>query len=146
MEIESHDVAHLLNEQRIAGELEGLGAVRLQSESAPNSAHCRLIQSASLGQRTGAPVGRILGLDSKVNVSTCSTSSSRICRGAPGRASSSNPSQPRCRNRRRHFPTVSRVVPNCTAMAMSLDPPSLAKIILARWANACDVFGRRSHR
>jgi hypothetical protein len=27
MEIESHDVARLLNEQRIAGQLEGLGAV-----------------------------------------------------------------------------------------------------------------------
>ena len=55
------------------------------------------------------------GSDSKVLTTTRSASSSPILRGDPGRGSSSTPSQPSSRNRRRHLPTVARVVPSSSA-------------------------------
>ena len=62
------------------------------------------------------------GSDSRVLTTTRSTSSSPIVRGAPGRGSSSKPSQPAPRNRRRHLPTVARVVPSWSATSRSLFP------------------------
>ena len=59
------------------------------------------------------------GIVSKVCTTTRSTSSSPIVRGAPGRGSSSKPSQPARRNRRRHLPTVPRVVPSSPATSRS---------------------------
>ena len=46
VQVQPHDVAHLLDEQRIAGELEGLLPVRLQAEGAPD-ARLRLRQPVS---------------------------------------------------------------------------------------------------
>ena len=46
------------------------------------------------------------GVDSRVSVSTRSTAASLISRGAPGRGSSSNPSNRRAIKRLRHFPNV----------------------------------------
>ena len=86
------------------------------------------------------------GIDSRVVVTTRSTSASDTVRGVPGRASSSKPSQPDWRNRRRHFPTVTRVVPNSAATAKSLFPAALASTIRARRASAWAVFGRRTQR
>src|SRR5512144_2295510 len=37
VEVEADDVAHLLDEQRVGGQLEGLAAVRLQRERPPNA-------------------------------------------------------------------------------------------------------------
>src|SRR2546427_7869836 len=37
-QIQAHDVAHLVDELRVGRELEGLGAVRLQPEGAPDAA------------------------------------------------------------------------------------------------------------
>ena len=39
--VEADDVADLVDEQRVGGQLEGLGAVRLQPEGAPDPAHRR---------------------------------------------------------------------------------------------------------
>jgi hypothetical protein len=47
-----------------------------------------------------------LGIDSSVWVTTCSTCASVIDRGAPGRGSSSNPSNRLTRKRSRHLQTV----------------------------------------
>ena len=49
VEIEPDDVAHLLHEQRIGRELEGLDAVRLQAEGAPDAMHGRGRMADRLG-------------------------------------------------------------------------------------------------
>src|SRR5690349_1083154 len=59
IEIQAHDVAHLLDEERVPGELESLDPVRLQPKGAPDAADRALTQSAALGHRTRTPVGRI---------------------------------------------------------------------------------------
>ena len=86
------------------------------------------------------------GIDSSVIVTTRSTSASPILRGAPGLASSSRPSQRAATNRRRHLPTVTRVVPSRSATAMSLSPAALASTMRARRASACAVLRRRTQR
>jgi hypothetical protein len=62
VQVQPDDVAHLVDEQRIGGELEGLGAVRLQTERTPNAHHRRLRQPARLGHRPTAPVRRVARL------------------------------------------------------------------------------------
>ena len=49
-EIQAYDVADLVHEVRIAGELEGLRAVRLQAEGAPDAPDRRVRKAAFLGQ------------------------------------------------------------------------------------------------
>ena len=58
-EIEAYDVAHLVHEQRVAGELEGLRAVRLHAEGRPYPPDRRVRQSALPGHRADRPVGGI---------------------------------------------------------------------------------------
>ena len=84
--------------------------------------------------------------DSSVIVTTRSTSASLTVRGAPGLGSSRRPSHPFSMNRRRHLPTVSRVVPSRAATPMSLSPSADASTIRARGASACPVLDRRSQR
>ena len=84
------------------------------------------------------------GSDSSVRVTTRSTSASLTVRGVPGRGSSSKPSQPSRRNRRRHLPTVARVVPSAAATVKSLSPCAHWRTMRARNANACDVLRRRN--
>ena len=67
------------------------------------------------------------GIDSSVIVTTRSTSASLTVRGAPGLGSSRRPSHPFSMNRRRHLPTVSRVVPSRAATPMSRSPSADAK-------------------
>ena len=56
VEIQPDDVAHLVDKQRIARELEGLAAMRGQGKSAPDAMNATAAESAALGQRTrGAP-------------------------------------------------------------------------------------------
>ena len=86
------------------------------------------------------------GIDSSVIVTTRSTSASLTVRGAPGLGSSRRPSHPFSMNRRRHFPTVSRVVPSRAATPMSLSSSADASTIRARSARACPVLDRRSQR
>ncbi len=56
IEVQPHHIAHLLNEQRVGGELEGLGAVRLQAQGVPDAHHRALRQSRGLGHHPAAPV------------------------------------------------------------------------------------------
>ena len=69
-----------------------------------------------------------------------------MVRGAPGRGSSSSPSQPSRRNRRRHLPTVARVVPSWPATSVSLLPSADSSTIRARKASAWEVLERLSQR
>jgi len=56
IEIQPHDVAHLLDQQRVGRELEGLRAVRLQAERAPHARDRHVTEPGRLRHRTGAPV------------------------------------------------------------------------------------------
>ena len=58
-QIEPNDVVDLVHEQRIAGELEGLRAVRLHAEGRPYPPDRRVRQPALAGHRTERPVGRV---------------------------------------------------------------------------------------
>ena len=57
-QVESDDVADLLHEQRIRGELEGPDAVRLQPEGAPDAVHGRGRMADLLGHGPQAPMRR----------------------------------------------------------------------------------------
>lgn len=85
------------------------------------------------------------GLSSSVAVTTRSTCSSVIVRGQPGRGSSLRPSSRSDRNRDRHFDTVFREVPACSATRAIVAPPAHSSTIRARNANACEVLRRRTH-
>jgi|SRR5579859_117153 len=66
--------------------------MRLEREGAPDAVRRATAQSRFFGQRTRAPMGGAsLGVDSRVIVSTRSTSASLTLRGVPGRGSSNNP-------------------------------------------------------
>lgn len=56
VERQPHDVAHLVDEQRIGSKLEGLHTVRGQSKRAPHAAHRALGQPEPARCRTRAPV------------------------------------------------------------------------------------------
>ena len=58
-QIEAYDVADLVHEVRIAGELEGLRAVRLQAEGAPDAPDRRVRKAAFPGHRAQRPMGRV---------------------------------------------------------------------------------------
>src|SRR5215216_126474 len=58
--IQPHNVAHLVEEQRMLGKLEGLTAMRRQSESLPHTTHTAATQTTSRCQRARAAVRRVL--------------------------------------------------------------------------------------
>ncbi len=62
--------------------------------------------------------------------------------GAPGRGSSSKPSQPLRRNGRRHLQTVACVVPRACATAWSLCPAALCSTMRPRRATACEASAK----
>src|SRR5439155_8498460 len=86
------------------------------------------------------------GVFSSVSRTTCSTCSSVIFRGAPGRGSSSSPATRFATNRRRQRPTVWRVTRASTATALLSRPLTHASTMRARCASACAVVGRRAQR
>ena len=61
MQVQPHDVAYLLDEQRIARQLEGLVAMWLETERAPDAAHRRWTQPTRLGHRPRAPMRGVCG-------------------------------------------------------------------------------------
>ncbi|MDQ1287294.1 MAG: hypothetical protein QG622_859 [Actinomycetota bacterium] len=78
---------------------------------------------------------------------TCSTVSSVINRGRPGRGSSDSPSSRLSRNRPRHLDTVARDTSTSVDTDAIVAPSCAhASTIRARNANACAVFRRRAHQ
>jgi hypothetical protein len=57
----------------------------------------------------------------------------------------SSPISRSARNRERHFDTMFRDTPTSWATSPIVPPSALRSTILARNANACDVFRRRAH-
>jgi hypothetical protein len=85
------------------------------------------------------------GVASRVVATACSTCSSVIVRGAPGRGSSSRRSGPRSAKRRRQSATVGRLTPSAAATPPFVEPGSAqARTMRARVASAWPVFRRRT--
>ena len=59
VQIQAHDIAHLVDEQRIFGQLERFAAVGSQGKCAPNTVNRCPTQARPLGQRARGPVGGI---------------------------------------------------------------------------------------
>src|SRR5215218_7084632 len=55
IKIKSHNIAHLLDKQRVLRKFKGLAAMRRQSKSAPHAMDAGVTQTGSLGQRARAP-------------------------------------------------------------------------------------------
>ena len=83
------------------------------------------------------------GVDSSVRVTTASTASSVILRGAPGLGSSTNPSRRLLTNRFRHLPTVGAVTRSCRATFLLDFAVAHARMISERNASPCAVVRRR---
>ena len=56
LEVQADDIPHLLDEERVGGQLEGLGPMGLQREGAPDAMHRAPAEPAGLGHRPRAPV------------------------------------------------------------------------------------------
>ena len=131
-QIEAYDVADLVHEQRIAGELEGLRAVRLHAEGRPYPPDRRMRQPALPGHRTERPVGRVgrrrlqRPLDDRGHLLVRE-------RSRPSRTSSSeSPSMRSFRKRRRHLPTVCSCTPSSIATALLVRPSAQRRIMRQR--------------
>jgi hypothetical protein len=61
IEVKAHDVAHLFHEERVGGEFEALGAMRLESEELEVAADRALGNPGFFGDQTHTPVGSALG-------------------------------------------------------------------------------------
>src|SRR3954469_8779691 len=84
-----------------------------------------------------------LGVVSSVLTITCSTCSSLIVRGPPGRGSSVSPSSRCARNRARHLPATLRWIPSRSAISVFLSASAASNTIRDRSANACAFVRRR---
>lgn len=80
VQIEADDIAHLLHEARIGGELEMLLLVRLEPERLPHTVHGGLRHTGLGGDRATAPVVRPLGVRLSVRWMSILTASSPIDR------------------------------------------------------------------
>ena len=105
--VEPDDITDFLDELRVGRELERFGAVRLQSEGAPDPADHRVTDAGRLRHRARAPMGLGGGVVSSVFTMMASTASSMMVRGAPTRGSSHNPASRRATNWLRHWPLSS---------------------------------------
>lgn len=142
VQIQTDDIPHLFNEQRVLGKLKCLGAMRLESESTPDAADRALTESAAAGHRARRPVRGVGGTFSSVHVSTRSTAASLISRGAPGRG----PSKLRATKRLRHLPTVGFAKCICCATSVFVFPCAQARMMRARKDKAWAELGRRTQR
>src|SRR5665213_1023708 len=61
IEVKTDDIPDFLDKQRISGELEGLGAMRLQSKGMPDAHHGSLRQAAGFSHQAATPMRRALG-------------------------------------------------------------------------------------
>ena len=145
IKVEAHNVPHLFDEEGVRRQLEGFGAVRLQCQARQMRLTVVWLRPERRAMDRVLQWVASLGVVSKVNAITRSTSASSIILGRPLRGWSNRPSSRCSRNRERHFPTVSTHTRNSAATAVLLRPSAQARTILARRANAWAVLGRRVH-
>ena len=123
---------------RVGGELEGLGPVRLKRERLPDPLHRRWRQPGpeALAIPRELQCVRPVGKVSSVAVTTSATLASVTVRGAPGRGSSASPSNRLSANRLRQVATVMRATPSRAAMPRLLNPSAASSTISARCASS----------
>src|SRR5579885_484621 len=143
--VEANDVTHLLHK---LGSLENL---RFSTRCGCRPKACQMRTTAVCDSPVLCAIRRLLqcvllsGIASRVCVTTASTCSSVIERGAPGRGSSSNPSSRFTRNRSRHLQPVAPVMCSRFATSPLLIPSAQPRTMRARMAIACADVGRRAN-
>jgi len=142
VEIEPHDIAHLLDEKRIGGKLESARAMGLDGKGLKESVNGGFeIPFTRAASRTVQCVP-VLGLRDRVRFSNAATRSSSMEQGRPGRSSSYHPGRRRSIKRRRHFPTVALVHFRRLAISVLLAPSADQSTTFARatmaWGNVRD--------
>ena len=146
VEIEADDVAHLVDELRIARQLEALDPVRLQAEGAPDTVHRRRRDARRPGHRAAAPVGRTVGhrlqrpghhLGDLVVADPARRAGPRLI-VEPAEPPLGKAAAPQADGRRE--------TPNFSAIAKLLSPSAANSTIRARRAAPCDDLRRRTRR
>ena len=137
-QVQADHVAQLLDEERIGGQLEALGAMRLQAEQLEVALHAGLGDTGLGGHRAHAPVRRAIGrLGVQRRLDQAAPRVRRRCvRGLPGRTSSYRPAMRRSMNRVRHLPTVALVSFSRSAIALLASPSALLRTMRARALSA----------
>jgi hypothetical protein len=142
-QVQVHDVADLVEKQRVGGDLVVLGAPRLQREGPPDAVHAGRRDPHPAGQFALGPVRcAFRDLFESAHDHLFHLGGGDVW-GTPGRGSSCSPSSRRVRNRARHTVTVRRLTPSRAATAVLLPPPAQASTIRARSAKPCAVLRRR---
>jgi hypothetical protein len=136
VEIESHDVAHLLDEKRIGGELESTRAMGLNGKRLKETVYGGLRNPARLGRFPDGPVGPGLGLSGQSSFQQC-----RYLFVFDGTWTAwaqfiVQPGRRRSINRRRHFPTVALVHLRRFAISVLLAPSADQSTTFARATTA----------
>jgi hypothetical protein len=116
--------------------------MRLQAERAPDLLNRRATNPLAFARPRLLQCVSPRGVSSSVRTITCSICSSLICRGAPGRDSSYNPSRRSRTNRPRHLQTVVCDIRNRFATTLLSCPSAHARMIRARRARCGAVRDR----
>ena len=122
VQVETHDITDFLNEERITGELEVLGAMRLNGKRLEDAMDSRLRESIRIGGLTNTPVAACWRL---VLQSAAEQQSYLLIRyrARPARSEFIVKTKRRSTKRWRHLPTVALVPFNWNAISV-LDLPS----------------------
>src|SRR5512139_873243 len=132
VQVQPHDITHLLHKERIGGQFEGFRAVRLQSkhpEKPVRHRGCHPVSAANPRTLQWVPS---LGFVCRALVIRAATSSSSRPRGLPERSSSCSPCKRLARKRFLHVPTVEGVTPRRVAIVAFGTPSAASNTILAR--------------
>ena len=145
MQVQTDDIPHFFNEQRVLGELKRFGAMRLQSKRAPDAIDRALAQPAALGYRAGRPVrgvGRPLLQRQRQHAFHIRVAN--LARGS-GTRFVQQPVQRRATKRPRHLPTAGLLSRISALTCVFVLPAAQARMTRARRARAW-ADGRRAHR
>lgn len=131
IQIEAHDVTHLLDEKGVGRELETATAMGLQNKGLKPAMHRGFGNAAGLGRLPHAPVGRACGLAGDGSPQQAAILSSSRVRGRPAQFIVQTAS--RCSTKRcRHLPTVAWLQRRRRAIVLLLPPSADHSTILAR--------------
>lgn len=145
IQVQPDDIPDLLDEERILGEVEGLGPMRLESEGAPDAADRALTEAVRCSHVSAAPVGRCRG--GRLQRQRQKPLHLRIAgasRGAGARLIQ-QPVQPSPHKGSPPTPDVCPVVLSSVATVRLVLPVAQASTSRAQRARACAVLGRRAH-
>ena len=144
--VQPDDIADLVHELWILGQLPRVDRVRLQTEGPPDPRHLSLIQPWPAAiDRVDQCVSPFGGSSCNVLVINALICSSVSLRGCPGRGESSRPSKRSVRNRSRHFVTVGALTPSRRATPATDGSSAYASRIDARCTSLVGDVGRRTH-